>query len=51
MEQEEINYQFTSIKDEDILRINKKKIDLNIHDITDRTSHKQEYKFKLPEGA
>jgi len=22
-----------------------------MHDTTDRTSHKQEYKFKLPEGA
>lgn len=41
MDQEEPIYQFSSIKDEDILRINKKKIDLTIHDTADRTSFKQ----------
>jgi hypothetical protein len=29
----------------------KKKIDLSIHDTTDYISKKQEYKFKLPDGA
>lgn len=38
-------------KDEEIHRINKKVIDLNIHDESERATGKQEYKFKLPHGA
>lgn len=32
-------------------RLPKKKIDLSFHDTTDYISKKQEYKFKLPDGA
>ncbi len=42
---------FSAAKEEDILRIPKKKIDLTIHDITDYVSKKQQFKFKLPDGA
>lgn len=38
-------------KDEYIHRINKKIVDLSIHDSSERVSSKQEYKFKLPAGA
>jgi hypothetical protein len=40
-----------SAKEDEISRINKKIIDLSLHDTEDRTGSKQEYKFKLPEGA
>ena len=40
-----------AVKDDEISRINKKIIDLSLHDSEDRTGSKQEYKFKLPEGA
>ena len=38
-------------KDEEVSRINKRVLDLTIHDAQDRTSRKQEYRFRLPEGA
>ncbi len=34
-----------------MVRLPKKKIDLSFHDTTDYISKKQEYKFKLPDGA
>lgn len=37
--------------DNEIAKITKKILDLNLHDSEDRTGAKQEYKFKLPQGA
>lgn len=37
--------------DAEISKISKKILDLNLHDSEDRTANKQEYKFRLPEGA
>jgi hypothetical protein len=52
--QEEVgvdNFTARIAKDDEISRINKKIIDLTIHETEDKTGSKQEYKFKLPEGA
>jgi|JI10StandDraft_1071094.scaffolds.fasta_scaffold2594957_2 hypothetical protein len=37
--------------DSEISKISRKILDLSLHDSEDRTAAKQEYKFKLPEGA
>lgn len=39
------------VKDEEIHRIVKKVIDLDLHDSSDRTGLKQQYKFKIPASA
>ena len=39
------------VKDEEIHRIAKKIIELDLHDSADRTALKQEYKFKIPSNA
>ena len=48
--EEDIGFKLTK-DDTEISRINKKILDLSIHDSEDRTGSKQEYKFRLPEGA
>lgn len=51
-EEEEIHTNFKIAKDDsEISKINRKMLDLNLHDSEDRTAAKQEYKFKLPHGA
>ena len=39
------------VKDEEVHRIVKKMVDLDLHDSSDRTGLKQEYKFKIPASA
>lgn len=39
------------VKDEEIHRMGKKILDLDIHDSSDRMGTRQDYKFKLPSGA
>lgn len=50
VEEEPIHFRLAK-DDAEISRINKKIIDLNLHDSEDRTGTRQEYKFRLPEGA
>ncbi len=50
-EEEDEQPVFRAVRDDEIARINKKVIDLNTFDVEDRTANKQEYKFKLPQGA
>jgi hypothetical protein len=48
--EEPITFRLTK-DDNEIAKITKKVLDLNLHDSEDRTGAKQEYKFKLPQGA
>ena len=48
---QEIDVIAKTVRDDQISRINKKLLDLTLHDSEDRIGNKQEYKFKLPEGA
>lgn len=50
-DEEEFFHIATSAKDEEIHRINKKILELTLHDSTEKINSKQEYKFKLPQGA
>ena len=50
-EHHEVDVIAKAVKEDEISRINKKILDLSLHDSEDRVANKQEYKFKLPEGA
>ena len=47
----EHHFKIEMVKDEEIHRIAKKIIELDLHDSVDRTALKQEYKFKIPSNA
>ena len=47
----EHHFKIEMVKDEEIHRIAKKIIELDLHDSADRTALKQEYKFKIPSNA